>query len=219
METHLADLLSWLEPHALLLAMVLPLVIRVVGHLIPEELFMISMGVLAQRSGSPAAATTLLAAVIASHFTGDQVLYCVGTILRPRLQRFPRIEARLTKVTDRLDASPGALLALVPCRVFPLGRGAWLIGSGVAGVPWLRFVAVDILALVCHLAFWSGLGWWLAGDLTRLELSAELGKASAVWIATAVVLSIAAVLIWRRRLQWSPVTARAVRTLRQLGSR
>ena len=62
-ELHLANLLAWLEPRALLLALALPPVIRVVGHWIPEELFMVALGVLAARSDSAMAAAVLLAAV------------------------------------------------------------------------------------------------------------------------------------------------------------
>ncbi len=194
---HLTDLIAWLEPHALLLALVLPPLIRVVGHWIPEELFMIAMGVLAARAESAGSAALILGAVVISQFLTDQAVYLVGRWLRPRLGRFPRIENRLRFVTDRLADSPAALLGLVPARVLPLGRGAWLAACGVVRVPWPRFAAVDLAALAVHLAVWSGLGWWFSGDLQRLSASADIGRIVGTWLAIALVIAISTVIVWR----------------------
>jgi membrane protein DedA with SNARE-associated domain len=197
--SHLTDLIAWVEPHALLLAFLLPPVIRVVGHWIPEEIFMVAMGVLAARADSPGVAARILGAVVISHFCTDQVVYLAGRWLRPRLGRFPRIEGRLSTVTDRLANSPAALLGLVPARVLPVGRGAWLAACGVVRVPWPRFAAVDLAALGVHLAVWSGLGWWFAGDLRRLSASADAGKLVGTWLAVALVIAISVVMVWRSR--------------------
>ena len=211
MEQQLADALLWLEPHALILAVLLPPVIRMVGHWLPEELFMIAMGVLAARSDSPRYAVTLLGLVVASHFVCDQVVYLGGRWLRPRLGRFPRIQSRLEKVTSRLDASPCALYSLIPARVFPLGRAAWLAGCGVVGVRWPRFALIDLLALLAHLATWSGLGWWIADDLGRIVLSAEVGRTLAVWTIVSLIAAVGAVGLWRRWPQWHPSSEQAMR--------
>lgn len=207
----LPDLISWLGPHALLLALALPPVIRIVGHWIPEELFMVAMGVLAARSDTPRAAVMILGAVVLSHFVTDQIVYLGGRWLRPRLGRYPRIESRLASVTDRLVESPGALAGLLPARVLPLGRGAWLAACGVVRIPWPRFAVVDLGALVVHLGVWSGLGWWFAGDLQRLAASAETGKVAGVWAAIALVAAVAAVILWRNRQGWPLRTLRAAR--------
>jgi len=208
---HLVDLIAWIEPHAILLALVLPPLIRVVGHWIPEEIFMVAIGVLAARNPSLGTATAILGAVLVSHFVTDQIVYAGGRWLRPRLERFPRIEARLASVAGRLAHSPSALLGLVPARVLPLGRGAWLGACGVVRIPWLRFASVDLAALVVHLAVWSGLGWWLAGDLARLNASADASRIVGVWIAIALVAAITAVIVWRSREVWQPRTIRTVR--------
>jgi len=208
---HLAELVAWIEPHAVLLALALPPVIRLVGHWLPEEPFMIAMGVLAARSDSPRTAVAILGAVVLSHFVTDQAVYLGGRWLRPRLGRFPRIERRLQAVTGRLAKSRGALLGFIPARVLPLGRGAWLAGCGVVQVPWPRFVAVDLAALILHLAVWSGLGWWLAGDLQRLAFSADLAKIAGIWLAVALIAAISAVIFWRRRDAWQQGAARAMR--------
>ena len=217
----LVDLIAWIEPHAILLALLLPPLIRVVGHWIPEELFMVTVGVLAARSPSGATATSILGAVLVSHFLTDQIVYLGGRWLRPRLERFPRIEARLATVTDRLTDSPAALLGLVPARVLPLGRGAWLAACGVVRIPWVRFAAVDLAALVLHLAVWSGLGWWLAGDLGRLAASVDAGRVAGVWLAAGLVTAITIVILWRSREVWQPRTIRSVRragrSLRRFG--
>jgi membrane protein DedA with SNARE-associated domain len=208
---HLVDLIAWIEPHAILLALVLPPVIRVVGHWLPEELFMVIMGVLAARSPSGGTAAIILGSVILSHFATDQIVYLAGLWLRPRLERFPKVEARLASVTDRLTNSPVALLGLVPARVLPLGRGAWLAACGVVRIPWIRFAAVDFAALVIHLGVWSGLGWWLAGDLGRLAASVDTGRVAGLWLAAGLITAITATILWRSREAWQPLTIRTVR--------
>ncbi len=219
-EGHLADVLAWLEPHALLLALALPPVIRAVGHFIPEELFMVAIGVLAARTGSPAQAAVLLVAAAVSHLVTDHAIFLAGRWLRPRLDRFPKIRGRLAFVTERLEETPSAMAGFVPARVLPLGRGAWLAGCGVAAVPWRRFVVWDATALSVHVAVWCGLGWWLSGDLARLEATAATGKVMGAWIVVAAISVITAVVLVRRRHSWQPATVRAARrvgrTLRDL---
>jgi len=207
----LPDLLAWIEPRALMLALVLPPVIRVVGHWIPEELFMVAMGVLASRSGSLEHAVVLLGAVTLSHFLTDQITYLLGCWLQPRLGRFPWVAGKLEGVTRRLVASPAAIWGLIPARVLPLGRGAWLAGCGMVGIGWKRFAAVDFFALLVHLAAWSGLGWWLAYDLGRLQHSVEEGKIIGTWVAIALVAAVAIYLIWRARARWQPAAVRVDR--------
>ncbi len=223
MESHLAQFLAWLEPHALLLALVLPPVIRAVGHVIPEELFMVAVGVLAARAGSPAEAVVLLGAAGLSHLATDQALYLAGRWLRPRLARFPRISNQLASVAARLTGSPAAMAGFVPARVLPLGRGAWIAGCGVAGVSWRRFLAWDLIALSVHLLAWSGLGWWLAGDLARLEATTATGRVAGVWLAVALVAVVSSVFLARSWPRWQPTTVRVARRLgrsfRQGGSR
>ncbi len=211
---HLADLIAWLEPHALLLALTLPPVIRIVGHWIPEEIFMVSLGVLAARSVSPERAALILGTVILSHLVTDQAVYATGLWLRPRLDRFPRIRSRLTLVTARLEESPSALLGLIPARVLPLGRGAWLASCGVVRIRWARFAAIDLAALVAHTALWSGLGWWLADDLARLEQSAQTAKMVGAWLAVALSLGVTLWLVWRYR---EDRLVRAIEAVRRTG--
>jgi membrane protein DedA with SNARE-associated domain len=208
---HLVDLIAWIEPHAILLAILLPPLIRVVGHWIPEELFMVTIGVLAARSPTASTAATILGAVLLSHFVTDQIVYLGGRWLRPRLGRFPRVEARLASVTERLADSPGALLGLVPARVLPLGRGAWLAASGVVRVPWARFASIDLAALIVHTGVWSGLGWWFAGDLGGLAASADTGRVAGLWLAAALITAFTALILWRSREAWQPRTIRTVR--------
>jgi membrane protein DedA with SNARE-associated domain len=219
-EGQVAEALAWLTPRALLLALLMPPLIRIVGHLLPEEIFMVAIGVLAAASGSPREAAVLLLAVTASHFVTDQAVYLSGRWLRPRLGRFPRLAVRLESVTESLAASPAALVSLIPARVLPLGRAAWLAGCGVVRIPWPRFALVDLAALVVHVSVWSGLGWWLAGDLARLESTARLGRLIAVWVAVTIAFGLALWLARRRWSEWQPATARAVRrvghSLRQM---
>jgi membrane protein DedA with SNARE-associated domain len=210
-EHHVAEILAWLAPQALLLAVILPPLSRMVGHVVPEELVLVTLGVIAARSGSPREAALLLGLAMSSHFVTDQVVYGGGRWLGPRLRRFPRIAARLEAVTSRLEASPAALLGVIPGRVFPLGRAAWMAGCGVIGLSWPRYILLDLAALTCHLSLWSGLGWWLAGDLGRLDQSAQVSRILGLWLVVAALVAAAAVLAWRRRPSWQPATGRALR--------
>ena len=212
-EGTLTEVLWWLEPRALLLALALPPLIRLVGHLLPEEVFMVSMGVLAARAGSPREATLLLLAVVLSHFATDQVVFLGGRWVRPRLDRFPRIHHRLSSVTRRLSSSPRALLLFVPARVFPFARGAWLAGCGVVGVAWRRFMMIDLVALALHVLTWSGLGWWLAGDLARLESTTHAGRVMGTWAAVSIAFCMLVWLGWRHRRSWQPATVRVAQRL------
>ncbi len=186
-----------------------------VGTIIAEPLAAHAIG------NTAGTAALILGAVILSHFVTDQVVYLGGRWLRPRLGRFPRIEARLASTTGRLAETPGALLGLVPARVLPLGRGAWLAACGVVRVPWIRFASVDLAALVVHLAVWSGLGWWFAGDLGRLAASTDTGRVAGVWLAVTLITVITMVILWRSRQAWQPRTVRTVRragrSLRRFG--
>lgn len=213
MEGSLAEILAWLEPRALLFALALPPVIRLVGHFLPEEVFMVSMGVLAARSGSPYEAVLLLGAVIVGHFVTDQTVYLLGRWLRPRLGRYPRIRRRLDSVTERIESSPLALIWFIPARVFPFARGAWLAGCGVVGVTWRRFIVVDLTALSVHLMTWSGLGWWFSGNISHIESTAVIAKLVAVWIVFILTSTTLGWFLWRHKHAWKPATVRAVRAV------
>jgi membrane protein DedA with SNARE-associated domain len=151
--------------------------------------------------------------VLASHLVTDHAVYGGGRWLRPRLGRFPAVERRLAAVTTRLSDSPLALAGLVPARVLPLGRAAWLAGCGVARVPWRRFLVWDGIAVAAHVVVWSGLGWWLAADLGRLESTASATRGLGAWAAVAAVAMLSTLLLARSRLRWQPATVRAARRL------
>jgi len=156
----MTDLLHALQAHALLLAAVLPVAIRLVGHWLPEEPLMVAMGILAAHS-TPARAALLLGILWASHTATDYALYSLGRFVAPRLERWPRVARVVEPVTRRLAGSRWALAALIPVRILPLGRGAWLLGYGVAGVPKASFAALDAVAVAAFLIVWCGLGWFV----------------------------------------------------------
>ena len=203
MESLLDQAIRWIGPHAVLLALVLPVVIRIVGHWLPEELFMVAVGVLAARR-PPGEAAVLLAAAWTGHFVTDQAVFTVGRWLSRRLDRHEAVRRRIDPARRRLLESPRAAWGLVPARVLPVGRGAWLLAAGAVGLPRLRFAAVDAVALTVHTVVWCGLGW-LAQD--GAAAAAEAGMAASAWVAAAVVLAALSVAAWRRR----PERLRALR--------
>lgn len=162
---------------------------------------MMALGAIAARSGSPLIAAQLLIVVWIGHFVTDHAVYFSGMKLKPRFERSRRFSSPIARVASRLEKSPGALLGLIPARVLPLGRGAWLAATGVIGVEWKRFVVVDMAALVLHVSIWCGLGWWMGRELSGLVLSAEMAKVVALWTIAAGISAALAVIAWRRREQ------------------
>jgi membrane protein DedA with SNARE-associated domain len=190
----MAQIVHALQAHALLLALVLPPAIRLVGHWLPEEPLMIAMGILAARS-TPERAALLFGALWLSHALTDYVVFSLGRALAPRLDRWPRIARRVQPVAERVAGSRWTLPALIPARVLPLGRGVWLMGYGLAGVPALKFAAADAAAVAAFLLVWCGLGWWLG---PRVDGALAVAKPATLWLVAAAVVIASAVLSWRR---------------------
>jgi len=213
-DAQLTAAISVIQSNAVWLVLVAPVIIRIVGHWLPEEVYMMAVGVLAARAGSPREAALLLGAAFTGHLVTDQVVYLGGVWLRPRLARFPRIAVRLEAITDRLERSRGALMAFIPGRVLPLGRGGWLAACGLSGIRWPRFFAVDLVALITHVSLWCGLGWWMAQDLGRLQGQADLIRVLTIWTVTALAIVVLAVLFWRRRTAWG---SRLQRVMARMG--
>jgi membrane protein DedA with SNARE-associated domain len=189
---------------------------RFVGHLLPEELFMIAIGVVAHRADSPADATVLLGAVFVGHLIGDHTMFAVGVWLERRTQAFPRLAARVRPLAARLRSRPSRLLGLIPGRVFPFARGAWMAACGYVNVPLWLYTTVDALAIVVHIAFWSGLGWFFAGHVSSLEVLVEAAPVVAAWIVATLLTAIGSVVVWRRKApgrlkEWAPESWRALR--------
>ncbi len=199
----MAGPLELLGDHAFLLAVVLPPAIRVAGHWLPEEPLMVALGVVAATRGGPEGLAVLLVAW-ASHLATDQTVFTVGLRLRPRVLRVPRAARRVVPVARRLARSPWALWWLVPARVLPLGRGAWLLAAGMAAVPRARFAVVDAVAVTVHVAVWCGLGWLARRDV---EVLLALARPVTLWVAAAAAGAALAVAGWRR-LERAGVRAR-----------
>jgi membrane protein DedA with SNARE-associated domain len=138
--------------------------------------------------------------------------WCTQRRWPTRAGRSP-IERRLAGVAARLDESPAALAALVPARVLPCGRAAWLAAAGIARVRWHRFLAWDVVAVTAHVVVWSGLGWWLAGDLALLESTAAAGGWIGVAMIVAAATAVPTLLVLRSRPRWQPVTVEVARRL------
>jgi membrane protein DedA with SNARE-associated domain len=184
-----------LQAHALLLAVVLPPAIRVAGHWLPEEPLMVAMGALASRL-DPSRAFLLLALLWLSHSATDHAVFSLGGALWRRLDRWPRLAAKVKPVAARLNASPWALAGLIPARVLPIGRAAWLAGCGGVGIPRARFAFADALAVSANLGVWCGIGWIL-GD--RPFVTRDLLLPVTLWSLAACALAVLAVSAWRHR--------------------
>ncbi len=183
-----------LQAHDLVLALVLPVALRFTGHWLPEEPLMVAMGMVAARD-APAHAAALLALLWMSHVVTDFAVYSLGRVAAPRLDRWPRIARRVRPMAERIAGSRWALAALIPVRVFPVGRGAWLMGFGMAGVSRPRFAAADAVAVAVFLLVWCGLGWWVG---PRAMPIIEAMKPATFWLLAGAGVTVGGVLAWLR---------------------
>lgn len=188
--------------HATYLGIGLGLVLTGMGLPVPEEVFLIVAGV-ASRDGSLnpwlALATCLLGAVL-----GDCLIYAIGyqfgqSVLRTRgwVARWlhPEREHQMEQMISR-----HGLKALLLARFLVGIRGTVYLAAGILRVPFLRFLAVDVISATAVVGTVFGLSymfgnqirtWWLW--IRRAEVALTAGAVAA--IATAVVY----VIVWHRR--------------------
>lgn len=110
------------------------------------------------------------------------------------MDRWPRIARRVQPVAERVAGSRWTRAALIPARVLPLGRGVWLMGFGMGGVPGPTFAALDAVAVAVFLLVWCGLGWWIG---PRADLILAAARPVALWLLAAGVAAAGGLLAWR----------------------
>jgi membrane protein DedA with SNARE-associated domain len=159
---------------------------------VPSESIVVTAGVLAAQGDMQIALIVPLAAIGA--LIGDNVSYLlgrrVGEPVADRLFRGDKGRERL-EWAERAVRRHGGVLVVIG-RFIPGGRTASTFAAGTLEMPWRRFIAADLVAVVLWATFASMLGY--AGgstfkDSTGLSLLASLGVAALIGVAIEV---------WRR---------------------
>lgn len=179
---------------------VLVLVICGFGIPIPEDVILIYSGYLA--AVGPIHWTGALVASFVGVILGDAGIYWVGQRYGPALAQH-RFLARLfprEKIVhaEQFFAKHGVKAVFFARFVVGL-RAAVFFTSGYLRVPFLKFVAADLLAAVLSLPVWIWLGWYFH---ERIDQVLAWGR-SAEHALTALILLAAAFFfgrwLWRRR--------------------
>jgi membrane-associated protein len=163
------------------------LVLTGVGSPIPEDLLLLVSGYLVSVSAFDARVVIPLG--IAGVLGSDVLLYSAG---RHLAWRAGRKESRLIS-PQRLDTATRWLTrlgdgAIILARLLPGTRTIVFVSAGAQGVPFVRFVAADVLGAILWVPALCAVGYWLGSGIGGLEaLDARL-RQGALWVTAALVL-------------------------------
>lgn len=131
------------------------------GFPIPEELPVITAGILVGHAETELHWYIMLPAVIAGVVIGDGILYGVGRIWGQRLLRIGWVQRKLLPPEQRLkiekNIADRGIMVLLGARMLPGIRTPIFIMAGILRVPLGRFLLADgIYAIpLVNLLFWS----------------------------------------------------------------
>jgi membrane protein DedA with SNARE-associated domain len=184
------------------------LILGGLGVPLPEEVSLVSAGVLAKRGfASPVALGTIC---LVGLLLSDLMLYATGRALGVVVRRLLVRSRR-----RRAPYHPGATrwgARLVVARVVPGLRTIGFLAAGATHVPLRRFVLFDLVGALACTALWAPLGWHYAERID--ELWRRLGRSLPGW-ATVAGITIVALLLARRAHK----VVRAARQDRTVASR
>lgn len=170
-----------------------------VGTLLEGETLLILSGLAAHRGYLSLPLVVLVGAVGGT--IGDIGFFLLGRHYGPRLvERFPRFAPAVERV-HRLVARFPALTVIAVRFMYGL-RTAGPAIIGTTRMPWLQFLALNIVGAVLWSACWATAGWVLGhaaerllGDLAHFE------KAFLLVVAVLVIVGTLAWRAWQRRRQ------------------
>lgn len=150
---------------------------------VPSESIVVTAGVVAAQGDL--SILLVIPTAAAGALIGDNLAYLLGRrIGDPVADRLFRGEARRARLewAERAVERHGGVLVVIG-RFIPGGRTASTFAAGTLDMPWRRFIAADLVAVVLWATFASMLGF--AGgstfeDSTGLSLLASLGVATLI---------------------------------------
>jgi membrane protein DedA with SNARE-associated domain len=159
---------------------------------VPSESIVVTAGVVAAQ-GDLSILLVIPAAALGA-LIGDNLSYLlgrrIGDPVADRLFRGESGRARLEWAERAVQRHGGTLVVLG--RFIPGGRTASTFAAGTLEMPWRRFIAADLAAVVLWAVFASMLGY--AGGST-FEHSTGLSLLASLGVATLIALAIE---VWRR---------------------
>lgn len=175
----------------------LALIGRGIGVPIPEDIPLLTAGYLCAKGVCDL--RWMLPLAWASVLVSDSLSLCAGRFFRGQLPRLPVIRWVLAphriQKAERFYERHG-LKGLLAARFMPGFRTPLFFAAGTAGMPYLRFLAIDAgasMVSVCAMVF---LGWFFPSRLVRLKDLLGAGQ----W--GALVLTVAALgVLWGVRMR------------------
>jgi len=157
------------------------------GIPVPEEITLISAGVLAATGQLPAVIAA--GAGLLGIFTCDWTLYLLGRHLGPRVFRLPFLRSLFTESRIQWASAHvkknGILICFV-ARFLPGMRVAIFSTAGAFGVKLYVFFPVDVLAACTVVTLWVSLGNWMGAHL--LDAAAYAHEIKVIMISTGLLI-------------------------------
>ncbi|WP_163787639.1 DedA family protein [Myxococcus vastator] len=195
----------WLLTHGSAALLFAALVAGGLGVPIPEDLVLLSLGILAHRDVLPMALA--LAVAMAGVLCGDTALFLTARRLGPALYEHPRLKKLLPperrERLAQLYARHGGRCVFVG-RFLSVLRGAVFIMAAVQGMRLRHFLLWDGLALCISAPVVLGLGYAFSHSVDAVAKGAARAEHLLVLATTAALLAVGGVRRLRRRQAQPP---------------
>lgn len=131
----------------------------------------------------------VIAVATLASFAGDQLYFLLGRRYGARLfESFPSLQARTARARELLDRYH--TLVILSVRFLYGLRIAGPIAIGMSGVPWFRFLVLNLAGAVVWALLVAGAGYWFGHAIAHLLGGID---ADELWWLAALLL---AVLLW-----------------------
>jgi membrane protein DedA with SNARE-associated domain len=172
--------------------MLAALIVAGLGFPLPEDIVMISGGILAQQGKTDLALTVGVLAL--GVFIGDSTLYFLGRWAGQRVYEWRFIQRVMPKARrewlEEQIHQRGAFVVFVARHVAGF-RGAVFAICAIHGISYPRFILADMTSLIISLPLWMGIGWFVGTSMDQLEKttkSAEMAVTIGVVVLVILVL-------------------------------
>lgn len=162
------------------------------GIPIPEDITLVSGGVIAGLSDSNINVHWMLVVSMLGVLVGDGTMYWLGRIYGEKILRFPLIRKiatpiRFAAVQERFEKQGWKLLFMA--RFLPGLRAVVYLVSGISHkVSFTKFVLVDFFAAIISVPVWVYLGYYGASNLDWLHEQVKNGQYMIFTILGVVIL-------------------------------
>ncbi len=196
------------------LALVLGITAGTFGLPVPEEVPLLTAGVLAALGVIDLGHVILLG--IVACFTGDVIVYTIGRRIGSGLttnRRFNRVLRSRHLLRARREYKRHGGWTLVIARLLPGLKMPFLVTAGVMRMPWRRFVAYDLLSVFALVPTLVLLGYHSAANVSRLRgLVHDIGIAGTLAFVSLAIAGVAGAWLLRQRRHAVDAPAELIQT-------